>query len=118
MNTYTHEVPRPYVWTTSFSVFYDRLDEEHKGLFDAIRNVVDHPEDAEKYANLVELMAAHFEYEQAEFLKIPNFDEWAQDHVAKHDALMNLLNSNSVPLDCDYVNYVENWFVQHVMNTG
>ena len=47
-----------------------------------------------------------------------NPDEWAQDHVAKHDALMTLFNSNSVPLDCDYVNYIENWFVQHVMNTG
>merc|ERR1711971_891657 len=30
---------------------------------------------------------------------------------------MTLFNSNSVPLDCDYVNYIENWFVQHVMNT-
>merc|ERR1712216_988366 len=117
LNTYTHEVPRPYIWTPRFSVFYDRLDAEHVALFDAIRDVVDHPEDAEKYAHLVQLMAAHFVYEQGEFLKIPNFDEWAQDHVAKHDALMTLFNSNSVPLDCDYVNYIENWFVQHVMNT-
>jgi len=117
LNTYIHEVPRPYVWNPSFEVFYERLDNEHKGLFDAIRHVVDKPDDAGLYDTLKKLMGDHFVYEQAEFLKIPNFEEWAQDHIAKHDALMEQLNSHSVPIDCDFVNYVENWFVQHVMNT-
>ena len=117
LNTYTHEVPRPYVWTPSFEVFYERLDNEHKDLFDAIRHVVDKPDDAGLYDTLKKLMGDHFTYEQSEFLKIPNFEEWAQDHIAKHDALMELLNTHSVPIDCDFVNYVESWFVQHVMNT-
>ena len=30
---------------------------------------------------------------------------------------MELLNTHSVPLDCDFVKFVETWFVQHVMNT-
>merc|ERR1712172_472052 len=117
LNTYIHEVPRPYVWNTNFEVFYERLDNEHKLLFDAIRHVVDKPDDAGLYDALKTMMADHFVYEQAEFLKIPNFEEWAQDHIAKHDAFMEQLTTHSVPLDCDFVNFVENWFVQHVMNT-
>ena len=117
MNSYEHVVPRPYVWNKSFQTFYERLDDEHKALFDAIRESVDDPTDGDKYQHLKDLMTAHFEYEQSEFLQIPNHEEWAHDHVAKHDALLELLNKNSVPLDCDFVNYVENWFVQHVMNT-
>merc|ERR1712172_448722 len=54
LNTYIHEVPRPYVWNTNLEVFY----------------------------------------EQAEFLKIPNFEEWAQDHIAKHDAFMEQLTTH------------------------
>ena len=117
LNNYEHVVPRPYIWNPTFSVFYEQLDDEHKALFDAIRDVVDHPEDADKYAHLTELMQAHFTYEQGEFMQIPDFEDWAMDHVAKHDHLMELLHSNSVPLDCDFINYVETWFVQHVMNT-
>ena len=62
-------------------------------------------------------MHDHFDYEQAEFLKIPNFEEWAQDHIAKHKAFTEQLKALSVPLYCDFVNFVENWFAQHVMNT-
>ena len=97
--------------------FYKRMDDEHKGLFDAIRHVVDKPDDAGLYDTLKKLMAEHFAYEQSEFMKIPNFEEWAEDHIAKHNALLDLLNTHSVPVDCDFVNYIESWFVQHVMNT-
>ena len=98
-----------------FEVFYDWLDAEHKGLFDAIRHVVEEPDGL--YDTLKKLVKDHFVYEQTKFQRIPNFEEWALEHIAKHDALLEQLDSHSVPLDCDFVNFVENWFVQHVMNT-
>merc|ERR1719285_694436 len=96
---YAIQVPvskKDFEWAANFEVFYERLDNEHKGLFDAIRHVVDKPDDAGLYDALKKLMADHFVYEQAEFLKIPNFEEWAQDHIAKHDAFMEQLNTHSV----------------------
>ena len=117
LNAYKHKVPRPYVWQPYLSVYYDRLDDEHVGLFKAIRDSVEHPADADKYAFLIQLMKDHFVYEQGEFMKIPNFEEYSNDHIAKHDRFLAQLESHSVPLDCDFINYVEDWLVQHIMNT-
>jgi len=117
LNTYHHEVPRPYVWQPYLEVFYKRLDDEHVILFDAIRDSVEHPDDAPKYEYLYKVMNDHFEYEQGEFLKIPDFDEYSQDHINKHKNFLAKLKSESVPLDCDFINYVEDWLVQHIMNT-
>merc|ERR1712216_819911 len=144
LNTYTHEVPRPYIWTPRFSVFYDRLDAEHVALFDAIRDVVDHPEDAEKYAHLVQLMAAHFVYEQGEFLKIPNFDaekhafcktklrmhfdyeegEFCKvegydcyGHYLKHYNFQTKFQSAHLPIPKEITDEAKNWLAQHIKNT-
>ena len=84
LNTYQHDVPRPYIWDKSFEVYYKQLDDEHVGLFDAIRECVDNPDDAEKFENLKHLMKEHFDYEEAEFSKIPDFDSYAADHIQKH----------------------------------
>ncbi|CAN0538645.1 unnamed protein product, partial [Ectocarpus sp. 8 AP-2014] len=110
-------VPRPYVWQPYLEVYYQRLDDEHVVLFDAIRDSVEHPEDQAKYDYLYKTMVDHFEYEQSEFLKIPNFDEYSQDHINKHTNFLAKLKAATVPLDCDFINYVEDWLVQHIMNT-
>jgi len=117
LDKYHHKVPRPYVWQPYLSVYYDQLDAEHVGLFDAIRDSVDHPNDADKYAFLKKLMVEHFDYEQGEFLKIEGFEDYSADHIAKHDGFLAKLDANSVPLTCDFINFVEDWLVQHIMNT-
>jgi len=117
LNTYEHTVPRPYVWEKGFEVYYPQLDEEHVGLFDAIRESVNHPESVENFDQLKTLMKEHFDYEEGEFKKIPNFGNYAEDHIKKHNNFMESLNQATVPLDCDYINFVETWFVQHVKNT-
>jgi len=117
LNTYHHTVPRPYVWEPSFEVYYKQIDDEHVILFDAIRDSVDHPDDAEKYEHLKKVMKEHFDYEEGEFKKIPNFEEYSLDHIQKHKNFMDKLNAASVPLDCDYINFVEDWLVQHIKNT-
>jgi len=117
LNNYKHKVPRPYVWQPYLSVYYDQLDAEHVGLFKAIRDSVEHPADADKYQFLLDLMVDHFNYEQGEFSKIPDFEEYSADHISKHDNLIQMLKDHSVPLDCDFINYIEDWLVQHIMNT-
>merc|ERR1719244_2033499 len=119
LNTYHHEVPRPYKWNKSLQVYYKQIDDEHVGLFDAIRDSVNHPEDAEKYELLRKLCKSilimnnlNFSRSKGEF-----FEAYAQDHIAKHDNLMAQLNAASVPLDCDFIDFIEVWLVQHIRNT-
>ena len=52
-------------------------------------------------------MVTHFDYEQSEFLKIPNFEEYSQDHINKHNNFLAKLRSHSVPLECDFLNYLK-----------
>jgi len=117
LQSYHHLVPRPYVWQPYLSVFYDQLDAEHKGLFAAIKDSVEHPSDAAKYEFLKTAMKNHFDYEEGEFKKMPHADAYIADHIAKHQFVLGKLNAGSVPIDCDFINFVEDWLVQHIMNT-
>jgi len=117
LDKYIHKVPRPYYWQESFQVYYKEMDDEHVVLFDAIRDSVEHPDDAAKYEYLKKVMVDHFEHEQSLLLEVPNFSEYTDDHIAKHTAFLKALDDASVPLDCDFINYAETWLVQHIKNT-
>merc|ERR1712002_518844 len=47
-----HYVPTPYDWDDGFEVFYARLDEEHKILFDHIRELGMNPQSTQHLADL------------------------------------------------------------------
>ena len=117
LNNYLHTVPRPYVWEPSFQVYYKNMDDEHVVLFDAIRDSVEHPDDAVKYDYLQKVIKDHFVHEESLFKKIPNFVEYIEDHIDKHDKFLSVLADHNVPLDCDFINYAETWLVQHIKNT-
>ena len=117
LNNYHHEVPRPYVWQPWLAVYSHQIDDEHVQLFKAIRDSVEHPEDQDKMDYLYDLMKAHFDYEEGEFSKIPDFEEYIQDHKNKHAKFLAHLKATSIPLDCDIINFVEDWLVQHIANT-
>jgi len=117
LENYLHTVPRPYVWVPELQVYYKDMDDEHVILFDAIRDSVEHPDDAAKYDHLQKVMKEHFDHEQSLFKEIPNFDEYIEEHIAKHDKFLGILADHSVPLDCDFINYAETWLVQHIKNT-
>lgn len=117
LNSYHHDVPSPYIWQEWLQVYYKDLDDEHRALFDAIRDSVEHPESQDKYDYLYRLMKDHFVNEQAQFQKIAGFEEWADDHIAKHDTLLARMEAETVPLDCDFTHFIEDWLVQHIANT-
>ena len=117
LNNYMHEVPRPYVWQPWLQVYSHQIDDEHDKLFAAIKDSVEHPDDQDKLDFLYDLMKAHFDYEEGEFSKILDFDEYIQDHKDKHANFLARLKAIAIPLDCDIINFVENWLVQHIANT-
>merc|ERR1719245_2346995 len=83
-----HSVPEPYNWDESFMVFYKRLDDEHKGLFDCIRECGEDPSNQEKYDNCKSLLRRHFDYEESEFCKVATYD--CHGHYLKHsDSKLN-----------------------------
>ena len=117
LNNYEHSVPRPYVWQPWLQVYSHQLDDEHVELFKAIRDSVEHPNDQEKLDFLYNLMEAHFKYEEGEFSKIPDFAGYIKDHINKHNNFLAKLKAITIPMDCDIINFVETWLVQHIANT-
>merc|ERR1719334_2211270 len=60
----------PYVWDESFLVDIKQLDDEHVGLFDAVREVEANRNDQAKWDHMVELYNEHFRNEEAMFTTI------------------------------------------------
>merc|ERR1712112_259786 len=59
-----YHVPKPYNWDDSVEVFYERIDDEHKELFDHLRALGHDLESTKELTNLQFKMRAHFDYER------------------------------------------------------
>ena len=70
-----HHVPNPYEWNDGTEVFYGRLDDEHKGLFDHIRMLGHNPTSTSDLAMLKSKMRAHFDYERGSFCNAETYND-------------------------------------------
>merc|ERR1719290_768032 len=110
-----HEVPEPYVWNESFMTFYKRIDDEHKGLFDCIADVADHPDDAAKAKDCQNLLRRHFDYEESEFCAVHNYD--CHGHYLKHYNFQMKFQGAPIPVPAEITDFAKNWLAQHIKNT-
>jgi hemerythrin family non-heme iron protein len=109
------EIPEPYVWDESFAVFYANLDEEHKGLFQAVFDVAGAKGDAGKLAALVSRTVAHFTTEEG-MMQAKGYSDFTA-HKAAHDAFVAKIKGLSAPVDDATVNFAKDWLVNHIKGT-
>merc|ERR1712084_76525 len=110
-----HDVPEPYVWEPSFQTFYERIDNEHKKLFDCIKESSDHPSDAAVVAHCKTLLRMHFDYEESEFCRVPDYDCYG--HYLKHYKFQTKFQEAHLPLSSEVTDWAKNWLAQHIKNT-
>merc|ERR1711890_1418 len=108
-------IPEPFKWDESFAVFYARLDDEHRGLFDGIFAVAASPNDAAVLAALKTLVVNHFSYEESQYEKIPGYD--VAGHKAKHAEFLKAAGPLQVPITPAQVIFMKQWLVDHITNT-
>merc|ERR1712198_699530 len=111
-----HHVPKPYNWDESFEVFYARLDEEHKILFDHIRELGNNPSSSQHLSDLKFKMRAHFDYERGFFCNSETYHD-CEEHNKKHDVFYKRLYAMQNPVPVEEVDWAKNWLVQHIKNT-
>merc|ERR1711872_1073765 len=98
-------------------LFSQTKDDEHKVLFDVLREVGNNLYDAEFLSDLKFKMKAHFEYEQAYFCESETYTE-CESHKAKHNKFFNwLYNKVHVPVQRADIEEAQNWLAQHIKNT-
>merc|ERR1712168_1130273 len=113
-----HKVPEPYVWNDEFAVFYKRLDEEHQGLFDTLREVENDLLSQNKVEHLKNVMRNHFIYEESQVCDSPDIDwEYCKDHKKKHVLFSERLAKMDAPVDKAEVKWAQDWLAQHIKNT-
>nr|AQV13590.1 hemerythrin [Arichlidon gathofi]AQV13757.1 hemerythrin [Randiella sp. EP-2017] len=110
-----HDIPEPFVWDESFRVFYEQLDEEHKGLFKGIFDVAAKPSDASALSHLVTVVKNHFNHEE-EMMKAKNYAELAP-HKQMHDDFVAKISALAVPVSADTVHFAKDWLVNHIKVT-
>jgi hemerythrin family non-heme iron protein len=109
------EIPEPYVWDESFRVFYETLDEEHKGLFQAVFDVAAARSDAGKLAALVSKTVAHFTTEEG-MMQAKNYPDFPA-HKQIHETFVAKIKGLSTPVDDATVNFAKDWLVNHIKAT-
>lgn len=109
-----HPIPEPFVWEESFKVFYENLDEEHRGLFDGIFKCAADRGNKGLLEALANKVKAHFTNEE----KMMDKASYAcADHKQKHADFVTKLNSLSTPLDDGSINFAKEWLVDHIKET-
>ena len=111
-----HHVPKPYNWDNSLEVFYSRLDNEHKILFDHIRELGHNPDSTQHLADLKSKMRGHFDFERGFFCNSETYQD-CEEHSNKHDFFFKKLYAFENPVSKEDIDYSKNWLVQHISNT-
>ena len=110
-------VPEPYVWDESFLVDIKELDDEHVGLFEAVRDVESSPNDKAKWESMLEVFNTHFRNEEAMFSIIPDNIHDIADHTLRHLGVMNTIKGALLPITMEITEFTKNWLTQHIKNT-
>nr|AQV13602.1 hemerythrin [Boccardia proboscidea]AQV13641.1 hemerythrin [Galathowenia oculata]AQV13668.1 hemerythrin [Heteromastus filiformis]AQV13775.1 hemerythrin [Themiste pyroides] len=107
-----HAIPEPYCWDESFRVFYDQLDEEHKGLFNGIFDCAKNRGDKGKFDSLYALLAGHFKFEEG-MMEKAKYSEFSA-HRDIHNGFLAKVKALEIPLTDASVDFAKNWLVQHI----
>nr|AQV13574.1 hemerythrin [Ancistrosyllis groenlandica]AQV13691.1 hemerythrin [Naineris laevigata]AQV13701.1 hemerythrin [Alitta succinea]AQV13732.1 hemerythrin [Pectinaria gouldii] len=110
-----YDIPEPYVWDESFKVFYDKLDEEHKGLFKGLFDVAGDKASAGKLAHLVGAVDAHFKNEES-MMQAKSYADFPT-HKQAHEAFLSKIKGLKAPVDDATVHFAKDWLVTHIKGT-
>jgi hemerythrin len=113
-------------WNESYSVGVASIDDEHRELFDAVRNlesaIVRNAEAAETgplLLKLAEATARHFQDEEA-IMRKAKYPGMAL-HVANHERLVEKIDAFAVrhsrggaPLNQHALNFLHDWLLHHI----
>lgn len=112
---WAHKVPIPYVWDKSFQTLYQRIDDEHKVLFDAIWDCYGNREDLYKLIHMVASMQQHFTYEEG-CMKASKHAGYAR-HKQVHDQYIDRLKRFTIPIKDRDIKFSMSWLTNHIKNT-
>jgi hemerythrin family non-heme iron protein len=114
-NIMSFPIPEPYCWDESFKVFYEKLDQEHKGLFDGIFACAKSPSDAAALSSLQHAVKSHFATEEG-MMKKHNYAGY-EAHKPIHEDFVATLGKVSTPISADTIKFAKEWLVNHIKGT-
>jgi len=109
------DIPEPFCWDESFKVFYKKLDEQHKGLFQGILECAEGRSDSGALSSLYVARKMHFETEE-QMMSTKTYADLAPYKKAHNDfsAKLSLL---SCRLGDAAILYAKDWLVNHITGT-
>nr|ASW22297.1 hemerythrin [Selachohemecus olsoni] len=108
-------IPNPFRWDESFKVFYDSLDEQHKGLFDAIRRLDENRGDAGALTNLQAVIDQHFTDEN-KAMSDSGYSGFSA-HKNAHADFQGKLSQVTLPASNTTIDWAKDWLVNHIKGT-
>lgn len=115
-------------WSDAFSVGVDELDNQHKKIIEIVNRLIDDISlgvsaelIADTLTEMVAVVVGHFKREEylLEQAGYPDLDAEKDAHKSYHstttELYKDLMSSNNVALE-DMVQYIRNWWMDHILN--
>ena len=110
-----YPVPDPYRWDETFTVEFPQMDDEHRGLFNAILKI-ERDNDCTNVKEANVKYHDHFSLEQSLFKQTMS-KHYIDDHISKHSNFLGRFDKWEAPVPEYELTWAKNWLVQHVKNT-
>nr|AQV13596.1 hemerythrin [Aspidosiphon laevis] len=109
------EIPEPFVWDESFMVFYEELDEEHKGLFQACFDMSKDKTSKKALEKFQQVISDHFVNEETYMIRA--IYPALMPHKRQHDAFLHKIEDWEAPVSDVDVIFAKDWLVNHIKTT-
>nr|ASW22256.1 hemerythrin [Capilloventer sp. Capillo4] len=107
-----HHIPEPFCWDETFRVFYETLDNQHRGLFRSIFELQKHSDDGDQLCVMVAVMTAHFLVEEI-IMKHSHYSDLGA-HKHAHDDFIKHIKGLHTPVPASELNFCKDWLVNHI----
>jgi hemerythrin len=106
-------------WDDKLLLGHEGIDKQHMDLFALLGFQLENPGNEENWKNFCTYLTKHNNYEDDLFTNYSKYSQTAdgKQHMATHVGIIANVNSWTLPLDEETIEWLKQWYIRHVFVT-